>query len=53
MINKTNETYDKGLRYRSPKVKVIEVKNQNVLCLSNGNESMPEIDYGDGSFSEE
>lgn len=53
MINKTNETYDNGLRYRSPKAKVIEVRAQNVLCLSNGNEPMSEVDYGDGGFSEE
>lgn len=52
MIDKTNNNYIR-LRYSSPKVKVIEVKPQNVLCLSNGNESMPEIDYGYGSFSEE
>lgn len=53
MINNTNDTNDIRLRYRSPKVKVIEVRAQNVLCLSNGNEPMSEVDYGDGGFSEE
>lgn len=53
MIDKTNDTNDNRLRYRSPKVKVIEVKAQNVLCQSNGNASMYEKDLGDGGFVED
>ena len=38
--------------YKSPRVDVIEVNVQNVLCQS-GNESMYEKDLGDGGFVEE
>ena len=53
MIFKTDTTNDSRLRYGRPEVKAIEVKARHVLCLSNGNESMREVDYGDGGFSEE
>lgn len=48
MINDTN---DNRLIYWSPKINVIEVKVQKVLCQS-GNQSMYERDYGDGGFEE-
>ena len=53
MIDKTNDTNDNSLRYRSPKINVIELKAQNVLCQSNGNASMYEKDFGDGGFVED
>ena len=53
MIDTLNNTTDSRLCYRSPKVKVIEVKAQNVLCQSNGNASMYEKDLGDGGFVED
>ena len=40
-------------RYASPRTTVVFVKAQRVLCQSNGNDSMREVDYGDGGFSEE
>lgn len=48
MINDTN---DNRLIYCSPKINVIEVEVQKVLCQS-GNQSMYERDYGDGGFEE-
>ncbi|MCQ2179553.1 MAG: hypothetical protein MJY91_05590 [Bacteroidales bacterium] len=46
MINDTN---DNRLIYWSPKINVIEVKVQKVLCQS-GNQSMYERDYGVGGY---
>lgn len=39
--------------YKAPQTKVIDMNVLGILCLSNGNESMPEVDYGDAGFSEE
>ena len=36
--------------YKSPQAEVIEVSVHNILCQSDGNESMREYDYGDGGF---
>ena len=36
--------------YKAPPVEVIEVNVQNVLCQSDGNGSMWEVDYGNGGF---
>ena len=47
------ELKDSVKSYKAPLVKVIDVNIQNVLCQSDGNESMREVDYGDGNFSEE
>lgn len=38
--------------YASPRTTVVFVKAQGVLCLSNGNDSMGEYDFGDGGFNE-
>lgn len=40
-------------QYASPRTTVVFVKAQRVLCNSNGNEPMREVDYGDGGFVEE
>ena len=53
MIDKTINTNDKRLRYRNPEIKEIPLAMQKVLCQSNGNESMREVDYGNGGFGEE
>ncbi len=53
MTDKTSNTNENMLRYRSPEVKVLFIKAQRVLCQSPGNEPMREHDYGDGGFSEE
>ena len=53
MIDKTNGTYIDRLCYWSPKINVIELKAQNVLCQSNGNAIMYEKDFGDGGFVED
>lgn len=53
MIDKINGITDSMLRYRSPMINVIEIKSQNVLCQSNGNEPMREVDYGNGGFEED
>lgn len=47
--------YDTNIlqEYTSPSVKVIEVNAQRVLCVSYGNDSMREYDYGSGGFSEQ
>ena len=45
----TVKTKDISLRYRSPEIKVIEVKAQHVLCQSN--EPMGEDDIS-GSFTQ-
>ena len=50
MIAKTNSIKDICLRYRSPEIKVIEVKAQHVLCLSN--EPMGENDIS-GAFGQD
>ncbi|MCQ2118673.1 MAG: hypothetical protein MJY84_01985 [Bacteroidales bacterium] len=52
-MNNNDNTTDRMLRYRSPRINLIEINVQNVLCLSPGNESMREYDYGDGGFVEE
>lgn len=36
------------MRYRCPRIEVIPVSVQNVLCLSDGRSQ--ENDYGDGGF---
>ena len=36
--------------YKSPQAEDIEVSVHNILCQSDGNESMREYDYGDGGF---
>ncbi|MBQ0080104.1 MAG: hypothetical protein KBS95_00945 [Alistipes sp.] len=51
MIDRANDTYIDWLCYWNPKNNVIELKTQNVLCLSN--EPISEVNYGDGGFSEE
>ena len=53
MIDKTNDITDSRFRYRSPKITEISVNVQSVLCMSGGNDSMREYDYGNGGFSEE
>ncbi len=50
MTVKTDSINDIRLRYRSPEIKVIEVKAQHVLCLSN--EPMGENDISD-AFSQD
>lgn len=52
MIDKTNNNNDIRLRYSSPKVNVIEVKIQNVLCGSLDNEPMGENDIS-GAFGQD
>lgn len=36
--------------YKAHQAEVIEVNVQNVLCQSDGNGSMREVDYGNGQF---
>ncbi len=50
MIDTLNNTTDSRLCYRSPKIRVIEVKVHSVLCGSN--DPMREYDYGDGGFGD-
>ncbi|MBQ0079924.1 MAG: hypothetical protein KBS95_00030 [Alistipes sp.] len=38
--------------YRNPSVKVFQVYSKGIICLSDGNESMTEVDLGDGGFTE-
>lgn len=38
--------------YKAHQAEVIEVNVQNVLCQSDGNGSMREVDYGNGGFVE-
>lgn len=52
MIAKTNSIKDICLRYRSPEIKVIEVKVQHVLCGSLDNEPMGENDIS-GAFGQD
>lgn len=51
MIDKTTNSIDIKLHYRSPEVRVVFVKAQGLLCQSS-NEPMREYDYGDGGFGE-
>lgn len=41
-----------GREYETPTLKIIVLGVQGIICQS-GNESMWEIDLGDGGFSEE
>lgn len=50
MTDNNRNTSEHGLQYRSPEVKVVFVKAQNMFCQSNGNEPMSEVDYGNGGF---
>ena len=52
MTDNIENASDRGLRYVSRETKVIFIKAHSVLCQSNGNDSMPEYDYGDGGFCE-
>ena len=52
MTDNIENASDRGLRYVSTETKVIFIKAHSVLCQSNGNDSMPEYDYGDGGFCE-
>ena len=47
MTDNNRNASDRGLRYRAPQAKVIEVKAQVVLCLSPGVNG-----YDEGSSSE-
>ncbi|MCQ2179552.1 MAG: hypothetical protein MJY91_05585 [Bacteroidales bacterium] len=38
--------------YASPRVKTVEISAQAIICES-GNESMEEVDLGDGGFTEQ
>lgn len=42
---------ESGNSYIAPQMKVITLNPRNVLCVSPGNESMPERDYGNGGFA--
>ena len=53
MTGNIRNVSDRAIRYKAPQAKVIEVKAQQVLCQSNGNEPMREVDYGGGGFGEE
>ena len=53
MTDNNRNASGRGMRYRAPQVKVIEVKARGILCQSPGNEPMREVDYGDGGFGEE
>ena len=51
MIDKTNNTNDIRLRYSSPKVNVIELKVQNMLCGSlDGSPITNEYNRGSESY---
>lgn len=50
MTDNIRNASDQAMRYRKPEVKVVFVKAQNILCQSNGNEPMSEVDYGNGGF---
>ena len=51
MIDKTNNTNDNCLCYRSPKVNVIELKVQNMLCGSlDGSPITNEYNRGSESY---
>ncbi len=50
MTVKTDSINDIRLRYRSPEVRVIEVKTQHVLCISNPDAYITEMEEGDDNW---